>query len=41
MKPTLNWQIASITNIKPETANVKTFTLKLPCLDAPPRRSAL
>jgi ferredoxin-NADP reductase len=30
MKPTLNWQIASITNIKPETANVKTFTLKLP-----------
>lgn len=30
MKPTLNWQIASITNIKPETANVKTFTLELP-----------
>ena len=30
MKPTLNWQIASVTNIKPETANVKTFTLKLP-----------
>ena len=30
MKPTLNWQIASITNIKPETANVKTFTLQLP-----------
>jgi ferredoxin-NADP reductase len=30
MKPTLNWQIASIANIKPETANVKTFTLKLP-----------
>jgi ferredoxin-NADP reductase len=30
MKPTLNWQIASITNIKPETATVKTFTLKLP-----------
>jgi ferredoxin-NADP reductase len=30
MKPTLNWQIASITNIKPETADVKTFTLKLP-----------
>ena len=30
MKPTLNWQIGSITNIKPETANVKTFTLKLP-----------
>jgi len=30
MKPTLNWQIASITKIKPETANVKTFTLKLP-----------
>jgi ferredoxin-NADP reductase len=29
MKPTLNWQIASIANIKPETANVKTFTLKL------------
>jgi ferredoxin-NADP reductase len=30
MKPTLNWQIASITEIKPETANVKSFTLKLP-----------
>ena len=30
MKPTLNWQIASITGIKPETASVKTFTLKLP-----------
>ena len=30
MKPTLNWQIASITNIKPETADVKTFTLRLP-----------
>ncbi|HET6597390.1 MAG TPA: ferredoxin reductase [Anaerolineales bacterium] len=30
MKPTLNWQIASITTIKPETPNVKTFTLKLP-----------
>jgi ferredoxin-NADP reductase len=30
MKPTLNWQIASVTNIKPETATVKSFTLKLP-----------
>lgn len=30
MKPTLNWQIASVTNIKPETASVKSFTLKLP-----------
>jgi ferredoxin-NADP reductase len=30
MKPTLNWQIASIKDIKPETANVKSFTLKLP-----------
>ena len=30
MKPTLNWQIASVTHIKPETASVKTFTLKLP-----------
>ena len=30
MKPTLNWQIASITDIKPETADVKTFTLRLP-----------
>jgi len=30
MKPTLNWQIASVANIKPETASVKTFTLKLP-----------
>jgi ferredoxin-NADP reductase len=30
MKPTLNWQIASVTNIKPETARVKSFTLMLP-----------
>jgi ferredoxin-NADP reductase len=30
MKPTLNWQIASVANIKPETATVKSFTLKLP-----------
>src|SRR5918993_944643 len=30
MKPTLNWQIASITGIKPETAGVKTFILQLP-----------
>jgi ferredoxin-NADP reductase len=30
MKPTLKWQIASITNIKLETPAVKTFTLKLP-----------
>ncbi len=30
MKPTLDWQIASITNIKPETTNVKSFTLTLP-----------
>jgi ferredoxin-NADP reductase len=30
MKPTLNWQIASITNITPETGKVKTFTLTLP-----------
>jgi len=30
MKQTLNWQIASITAIKPETANVKSFTLTLP-----------
>ena len=30
MKPTLNWQIASVANIKPETTSVKTFTLKLP-----------
>jgi ferredoxin-NADP reductase len=30
MKPTINWQIASIANIKSETANVKSFTLKLP-----------
>jgi ferredoxin-NADP reductase len=30
MKPTLSWQIASITNIKPETTTVKSFTLKLP-----------
>jgi ferredoxin-NADP reductase len=30
MKPTLNWQIASIKEIKPETAHVKSFTLTLP-----------
>src|ERR1044072_619615 len=30
MKQTLNWQIASVKNIKPETANVKSFTLALP-----------
>src|SRR5512147_2916035 len=30
MKQTLNWQIASIKDIKPETANVKSFTLMLP-----------
>src|SRR6185369_3699906 len=32
MKPTLNWQIASVTNIKLETASakVKSFTLTLP-----------
>ncbi len=30
MKPTLNWQIAAVANIKPETPSVKSFTLKLP-----------
>jgi ferredoxin-NADP reductase len=30
MKPTLTWQIASIKEIKPETAKVKSFTLVLP-----------
>jgi ferredoxin-NADP reductase len=30
MKQTLNWQIASVQDIKPETANVKSFTLTLP-----------
>lgn len=30
MKPTLDWQIASIKSIKPETASVKSFTLTLP-----------
>ena len=30
MKPTINWQIASIKDIKPETASVKSFTLTLP-----------
>jgi ferredoxin-NADP reductase len=30
MKLTLNWQIASVTNIRPETAKVKSFTLSLP-----------
>jgi ferredoxin-NADP reductase len=30
MKQTLNWQIASVKDIKSETANVKSFTLTLP-----------
>jgi ferredoxin-NADP reductase len=30
MKKTLDWQIASIRNVKPETAKVKSFTLTLP-----------
>jgi len=30
MKKTLDWQIASVKNIKPETAKVKSFTLALP-----------
>jgi ferredoxin-NADP reductase len=30
MKPTIDWQIASIKNIKPETETVKSFTLTLP-----------
>ena len=30
MKPTINWQIASVKDIKPETASVKSFTLVLP-----------
>jgi ferredoxin-NADP reductase len=30
MKQTLNWQIASVTDIRPETAKVKSFTLTLP-----------
>jgi len=30
MKHTINWQIASITDIKLETAKIKTFTLALP-----------
>jgi ferredoxin-NADP reductase len=30
MKPTIAWQIASISGIKPETGAVKTFTLQLP-----------
>src|SRR6476660_4690226 len=30
MKPTLNWQIASVKDIRPETVNVKSFTLALP-----------
>jgi ferredoxin-NADP reductase len=30
MKQTLNWQIASVKNIKPETERVKSFTLTLP-----------
>ena len=30
MKPTLGWQIASVKDIKPETAHVKSFTLTLP-----------
>jgi len=30
MKQTLNWQIASIRDVRPETAKVKSFTLTLP-----------
>ena len=30
MKQTLEWQIASVKDIKSETANVKSFTLTLP-----------
>lgn len=30
MRPTINWQIASVKDIKPETTNVKSFTLALP-----------
>lgn len=30
MKKTLDWQIATVRDIKPETAKVKTFTLALP-----------
>ncbi len=30
MKQTLNWQIASVKEIKPETARVKSFTITLP-----------
>ena len=30
MRPTINWQIASVKDIKPETTNVKSFTLTLP-----------
>jgi ferredoxin-NADP reductase len=30
MKPTLNWQIATVRDIRPETAKVKTFRLALP-----------
>src|SRR3972149_7735568 len=30
IKKTLNWQIASVIDIKPETAKVKSFTLTLP-----------
>jgi ferredoxin-NADP reductase len=30
MRQPLDWQIASVTDIKPETAKVKTFTLTLP-----------
>jgi ferredoxin-NADP reductase len=30
MKPTINWQIASVQEIRPETAKVKSFTLALP-----------
>ena len=30
MKPIINWQIASVRDIKPETTKVKSFTLTLP-----------
>ena len=41
MKQTIAWQIASITNIKPEIRDREVVHAKASRLDAPPRRTAL
>ena len=39
--PLLEWQVATVTAITPETQQTKTLTLALPQLDAPPAGPAL